>query len=131
MTKEQKPEDRNVGLSAGLDAPPIPWRCFHCDEVFTDWGHARNHFGYSPDDGAPTCRTTRGTDAEIYHLKRRLALYQEEDTDLHREIAKLQADRGPALMRAEEDGYAKGLRDGRAERASNAGTKRPASAGPL
>lgn len=27
------------------DAAPLQWRCFHCDEVFTDEAAAREHFG--------------------------------------------------------------------------------------
>jgi hypothetical protein len=35
----------------------------------------------------------------------------DDDTDLHRQIARMESDHQRALMRAEEDGYAKGLRD--------------------
>jgi hypothetical protein len=97
----------------------MPWRCFHCDDVFTDWIQARNHFGYTPDDGAPVCKTTRCVDAEIYQFKSRLKLYQEEDTQLHREISRLHAQHHNELAAAEERGYARGLRDGRNERAFN------------
>jgi hypothetical protein len=99
----------------------IHWRCFHCDETFTDWIQARNHFGYSPADGAPACRTTRAFDAEIYHLKKRLELYQEEDTELHREIHRLNCEHTKALIRAEEEGYARGLRDAIADGLTGSG----------
>jgi flagellar biosynthesis/type III secretory pathway protein FliH len=87
------------------------WRCFHCDEVFTDWGEARNHFGYTPEDGPPSCKTTRGEDSELYHLKRRLELYQREDTELHRELHAKSAEMAAAVRQAEEQGYARGLQD--------------------
>ncbi len=34
---------------------PIPWRCFHCDEVFTDAAEAREHFGFTKTK-TPACR---------------------------------------------------------------------------
>jgi hypothetical protein len=37
--------------------------------------------------------------------------YQSEDTDLHREIYRMQADHATALRREEEKGYARGLED--------------------
>jgi hypothetical protein len=43
------------------------------------------------------------------------ARYQGEDTELHREIQRLQADHAVALRREEEKGYARGLRDAKAE----------------
>jgi hypothetical protein len=73
--------DAREALQA-LRAEPPGWRCFHCDEMFTDWGEARNHFGYTPDDGPPACKTTRGEDSELYHLKRQLEAYRNEDTEL-------------------------------------------------
>jgi hypothetical protein len=33
---------------------PLEWRCFHCDEVFTDKAEAREHFGDYIDD-SPLC----------------------------------------------------------------------------
>lgn len=87
------------------------WRCFHCDEVFIHWIEARNHFGYTPEDGAPSCKTTRGEDSDLYRLKRQLELYREEDTELHRALAKKDFEMATAVRQAEEKGYAKGLED--------------------
>lgn len=87
------------------------WRCFHCDEVFTNWVEARNHFGYTPNDGPPSCKTTRGEDSELYHLKRQLELYREEDTELHRALAAKEMELRQAVIKAEEQGYARGLED--------------------
>jgi hypothetical protein len=36
------------------EANPTTWRCFHCDEVFTDRAEAHEHFGDHPDD-SPLC----------------------------------------------------------------------------
>jgi hypothetical protein len=101
------------------DEPSPSWRCFHCDEVFTDWGAARNHFGYTPEDGAPVCRVEGGVAAQLYHCRRQLEQYRQEDTPLHREIAALRADHATALRREEEKGYARGLTDARAQLALN------------
>lgn len=51
-------------------------------------------------------KTVRAMEDEI-------SRYRNEDTDLHRQIAHMQTEHNTALMRAEESGYAKGLRDGR------------------
>lgn len=97
-------------LTGGL-AVAIPWRCFHCDEIFADAAEAALHFGpriYSD----PACHA----DAEhLRELERQLDRYREEDTDLHREIHALHSKHQTALMRAEEDGYARGLRDAMAD----------------
>lgn len=100
-------------LRKPVATPPAQreWRCFHCDDVFTDWIQARNHFGYTPEDGAPSCRTSRGEDSELYQLKRRLELYQREDTDLHRKLSAKESERATATREAEEKGYARGLGD--------------------
>jgi len=37
--------------------------------------------------------------------------YREEDTDLHRELRRMESDHATALRREEEKGYARGLRD--------------------
>ena len=85
------------------------WRCFHCDEVFTDPKEARTHFGAIQGDKA-VCALSHD---EIRHMEWCLRRYREEDTDLHRQIALMQCEHTQALMRAEESGYAKGLKDGR------------------
>ena len=93
-------------LTDGL-AVATPWRCFHCDETFADAAEAALHFGpriYSD----PACRV----DAEhLRELERQLDGYREEDTDLHRQIAAMECRHQQAVMRAEETGYARGLRD--------------------
>lgn len=58
------------------------WRCFHCDETFTNYVEARNHFGWTPADGAPVCRVDGGTAREIYRLKRVEELLRKEIAEL-------------------------------------------------
>ena len=97
-------------LADGL-AAAIPWRCFHCGETFVDAADAAMHFGqriYSD----PACHV----DAErLRELERQLDGYREEDTDLHRQIAALECRHQQDVMRAEEAGYARGLRDAMAD----------------
>ena len=83
------------------------WRCFHCDEVFTDVESALLHFG----DRLfmdPACQIDM---AEFRAMESAHARCCEEDTDLHREIYRLRSSRQQELMREEEKGYARGLKD--------------------
>lgn len=95
---------------APVAAPSEPrqWRCFHCDEIFTTVDAATDHFGpaiYSD----PAC----AIDAHrLRELEAELTRHREEDTDLHRELHRKDSERQQAVQRAEEDGYARGLRDG-------------------
>lgn len=91
------------------NSPPMPavWRCFHCDEVFNDSEQAALHFGTSQWH-EPVCQVSP---EKLRELEVQLALYREEDTDLHREIYRMQADHNTALRREEEKGYARGLAD--------------------
>lgn len=86
---------------------PKDWRCYHCDEVFKDKVSAGQHFG-PYECSTPACQID--TD-HLRQLESQLSKYREEDTDLHREIHRLQSEHHSALMRAEESGYAKGLKD--------------------
>lgn len=81
------------------------WRCFHCDETFTDEAAARLHFGTSLMH-SPACTIDV---AEYRAMEARMKLYNEEDSDLHREIAGMQSTHRTALRREEEKGYARGL----------------------
>ncbi|MCW3700401.1 hypothetical protein [Burkholderia cenocepacia] len=91
------------------EATPAPiWRCFHCDEVFADVESATLHFGRS-ERQSPAC----GIDiAEYRAMERRMAAYNEEDSELHRTIYGMQAQHQADLRREEEKGYARGLADG-------------------
>lgn len=103
-----------------------PWRCFHCDDVFTTVGAASDHFGPHP-ASTPGCVIDKvlpegGTNTQrglglLMALRRaeaELARYREEDTDLHLALHAKECERNTAVMRAEEQGYARGLRDARA-----------------
>ena len=85
------------------------WRCFHCDEVFRSVRAAKAHFGNN-ECAEPACQIDA---QQLRDLEEQLSRYRNEDTDLHRQIASMESAHQRALMRAEEDGYAKGLRDGR------------------
>ena len=96
------------GLRAQAEAmPEQEWRCFHCDEVFTDSVTAALHFG-THESQSPACTVDAD---ELRKLEWQLARYREEDTDLHRQLAALELAQQQALQRAEEDGYARGLKD--------------------
>lgn len=84
----------------------IHWRCFHCEKVCKTPEAARLHFGptiYS----APACKIN---EAGLRELERMLDEYREEDTDLHRQMARMQSEHQQALQREEEKGYARGLK---------------------
>ena len=85
----------------------VHWRCFHCDEVFTDEDAAREHFG-------PTQHSTAACQIDIAEYRRmemENRLHCEEDTPLHRALYAAQGEAERRYMRGEEDGYDKGLRD--------------------
>lgn len=92
------------------------WTCFFCGETFTAPGSARDHFGADPLVYA-ACQIKAGEERGLVMALRRteeeLARYRAEDSDKDREIQCMIADHAVALRHAEEDGYTKGLRDGR------------------
>lgn len=107
------------------EAPPPEWRCFHCDEVFTTWGSAQDHFG-AVNGATPGCLIDRVAIEEggkpergrglLMALRKAEDAHREllrrqcdEDTELHREIASLRCEKDEAARRAEEAGYARGL----------------------
>jgi hypothetical protein len=89
------------------DAPAKSWRCFHCDEVFTDPAEAELHFGETQ-FAEPLCQETL-TAADLRELQKELSTYRQEDTDLHRQLRSMEADHLTALRREEEKGYARGI----------------------
>lgn len=100
------------------------WTCFHCGETFTTVGAARIHFG-ADQSAQPGCMAKVGLGAErgllmaLRKAEERIAKYMEDDTDLHREIHRMQSQQSDALRDAEEAGYERGLRDGIALRATD------------
>lgn len=91
-----------------LNPPPKLWRCFHCGEVFTEETEAALHFGTRMFQ-QPACQIDVAKYREMEELHRR---HCEEDTDQHREIYALQSKHQTELLREEEKGYARGLKDG-------------------
>lgn len=95
------PLDRQVRARRG------PWKCFHCGEMMHSEWRAAEHFGETMAQ-EPACTI------DVAEYRRMEAVHRrhcDDDTDLHRQIARMESDHQRALMRAEEEGYAKGLRD--------------------
>lgn len=111
------------GVSDTYPTPKHGWVCYHCGEHFpgTMAGSrdAKLHFGFQI-DSAPGCILK--LTSEDKSLLRRLRAYEEEnrklrdqildeDTPAQRAMARMQSQHRLELQRAEEAGYAKGLRD--------------------
>lgn len=92
-------------LSPATPSAAREWRCFHCDEAFADAESAAVHFGKSERQN-PICTIDA---AEYRAMEQRMLRYNEEDSDLHRQIYGLQARHASELRREEEKGYALGL----------------------
>lgn len=70
-------------LQAAPASPPLEkaWRCFHCDEVFTDEAEARDHFG--GDEGkVAACRLSRDDVRQLRALELLNAKWQRECENL-------------------------------------------------
>ena len=93
--------------------PPLAWLCFHCGETFTESKAAEDHFGRS-EYSKPACQIDA---AEFREMEERMRRYNDEDSDMHRQIGGMQSDHAIALQREEEKGYARGLRDAMREEA--------------
>jgi hypothetical protein len=96
------------------------WRCFFCDEVFKRREDAAEHFGRDDacEADVPACKLAAHEGHLVHYIRKlegELRRHLAEDTDLHRSIMALEAEHGIALQRAEEEGYARGLRDARLE----------------
>ena len=98
--------------------PSHGWTCFHCGETFTTIGAARDHFG-ADQIADPACRIKIGEERGLVMALRRaeaeLGRYRCEDSDADRAMAALRSDHVQALIREEEAGYARGVRDARRE----------------
>jgi hypothetical protein len=96
------------------ESAPISWRCFHCDEVFTTRVDAECHFGRWESD-EPACKIKAPGEFALLQALRnahtQLWRYRNDDSDILRAMASMQADHAVALRREEEKGYARGLRD--------------------
>jgi hypothetical protein len=103
----------------GIPAQLQPgWRCFHCDEVFTDPKAAANHFGVDHAGNETLCQMAQvdgGIARVIADLAEELQRYRSEDNTSYREFYALGADHRAALIKEEQKGYDRGLADARAE----------------
>lgn len=100
-------------LRAAVDEATAGWKCFHCDELFTNRAHAAEHFGWN--EGAiPACRI-RGSEGHlvtyIRRLEAELTSYRNESDDITKAWLAKEAEHAEALRREEEKGYARGVRD--------------------
>lgn len=103
---------------------PTPWRCYHCDEVFTDERSAREHFGIN-EFQMPGCIAKvnpggeRGLLAALRRSEKELAdtlhALNEEDSATMRAMYEMQSRHAEALRIAEEAGYQRGIEDMRKE----------------
>ena len=106
-------ECRDALASSPEPSEPAPavgqtfWRCFHCDECFTDKAAALTHFGNS-ERQSPICTIDA---AEYRSMEERMRRYNDEDSDLHRAVYAAQSEGDVKAKRAEEQGYARGLAD--------------------
>lgn len=87
------------------------WRCFHCDQTFTSFKYAREHFGIEGLD-APACKLSQAEGHLVTYIRRLEAELQEYRTDAHETLlASMSMDyesRGAAQI-AEEKGYDRGV----------------------
>lgn len=110
---------KDEGLSSRADSGKQEWRCFHCDDIFTDREAAADHFGIQIDGLAdePGCKLNQ-TEGGILKMLREanaeLAKYRQEDDAQTRMFYALGAEHTVALRREEEKGYARGLANGQA-----------------
>lgn len=98
------------------------WRCFFCDEVFTSHRLAAEHFGCfdSCEADVSACKIAAHEGHLVRYIRKlenELRRYVHEDSDVLRSIMTLEAEHREALIRAEECGYAKGVRDAQNENA--------------
>jgi hypothetical protein len=106
----------DMAESSGVyEVPEHGWVCFFCGEKFMVWGCARDHFGNTP-IATPGCRIKFGEERGLQMALRRaeaeLDLYRAEDSEKDRAMRAMESKHQEALRRAEEEGYARGLKEG-------------------
>lgn len=97
------------------------WRCFHCGDVFTSAFKAEEHFGR--DEGrTPACQIVGAASGLITALREAEDSAADAWFKLHEEMSDIakamyaqNSRHQQSLLRAEELGYERGLRDARAE----------------
>ncbi len=110
-------------------APVLGWCCFHCAAYFPESEEeaAKEHFGDSPMESKAACiikaeegglvQAIRFLEERNRDLYGQIARYSDEDSAADRRMAKLVTEHYTAVQRAEEAGYAKGLKQAQAWRA--------------
>lgn len=108
--------------------PEHGWTCFHCGEhfpgTFAGSRAAREHFGWEP-TAVAACIIKGSEDKGLLRKLRGLEhantlleedarrARSEDESEASKTYHRLTGEHAVALRRAEEEGYAKGLRDGR------------------
>jgi hypothetical protein len=96
------------------------WRCFHCDEVFTDIDLARGHFSPPYPFNQPTCQTPDLINTimkVITEQKDQLARYIAEDSDCVRQAYSVGLQAARDIQAANDKGFADGVMEARREMA--------------
>lgn len=95
------------------------WRCFFCNETFTNPAHAAEHFGVQEGvSDIPACKI-KGHEGHlityIRKLQAELRRYDEEQDHLTLAWLSMQAEHAEELKRAEDKGYGRGVQDMKAQ----------------
>lgn len=96
----------------------IQWRCFHCDEVFTDFSATKDHFGFEPSHD-PACRIKMGGERSLIEALRRAekdaadawAAIHDETTEAAKAYYAQMTRHRQQLIAAEQAGYDRGVDD--------------------
>jgi hypothetical protein len=96
------------------------WRCFFCDEVFTRYQDAAEHFGCydACEADVPACKIAAHEGHLVKYIRKlenELRRYMREDSDVMRSIAALEGEQAAAIREAEDRGYARGVADMKAQ----------------
>jgi hypothetical protein len=92
----------------------VTWRCFHCNDVFTDRDEAEAHFGID-EMALPACKLSAlegGLVKMLRDQEEELRRFRMDDTASCREFYALGAEHVRQMRREEEKGYASGVKDG-------------------
>lgn len=98
----------------------LSWRCFHCDEVFTDRRCAAAHFG-ADESAEPACQI-KGSEGGLVEALRRAEkdagdawfMIHNEATDAAKAYHGQNARHREQMIALEQAGYDRGLRDAQA-----------------
>lgn len=98
-------------------AEPAGWTCFHCGKHFDNIKCAETHFGTDESRDPGCVEKLKGGDLgllrRVRELEEQLIPYLSETSAVENYVHGLKDDHGRALIHAEQEGYDKGLRDGR------------------